>query len=446
MKESKYWEVRFIFHYPNNPEEDIRVTGNTDSLGNWNTEIAPKLIYDSTKEYWKTKTYIKIPALFNLEYKYVIFKNNEYEKMEEIEENRKVSLPGKKKFVFSDEQNNPKTTVTTIIDNKKRGVVTSAKNVKMGKIPSPIKSGKQGSKKKIKEFNLKEKDDDDESEEKKDKDEENLEESTDNYEELNYDSFEEEADELKNTKMSATEVIKNVEISDDDEIILCSTYIPFNPVREKDGTFKFDLTNEAIYHTLYRVIESKKNIKWFGNLKYLKKLSKEDRKEITTKLEEKNVFVFDIEESIYHKVLRLSEEILEPLFHYNPLKSSIMEDFTLISDYWKAYKEYNDCVCKQISKYITKKTLIYLNDIQFLLVPNLLYSLNKHNNDIIQNLAIGIFIHSPFPSFDVFKRIPIREDIIKSLMKCRVIGFHTFDCNLQKDYYQQITSLQTQEI
>ena len=57
------------------------------------------------------------------------------------------------------------------------------------------------------------------------------------------------------------------------------------------------------------------------------------------------------------------------------------------------------------------------------------YTLNKHNNDIVQNLAIGIFIHSPFPSFDVFKRIPIREEIIKSLMKCRVIGFHTFDCS-----------------
>ena len=210
---------------------------------------------------------------------------------------------------------------------------------------------------------------------------------------------------------------------------MCSMYIPFNPVRDKDGSFTFVLTNEAIYHTLYRVIESKKNIKWFGNLKYLKQLKEEDRQEIIKKLEEKNIFVFDVEESIYHKVLRLSEEILEPLFHYNPLKSSIMEDFKLISDYWKAYREYNDCVCKLISKHLTKKTIIYLHDIQFLLVPNILYALNKHNNDILQNLAIGIFIHSPFPSFDVFKRIPIREDVLKSLMKCRVIGFHTFDCS-----------------
>ena len=417
MKESKYWEVQFKFKYPKNPDEDVRVTGNTDSLGKWNYDIAPKLIYDSKNKYWKTKAYIKIPALFNLEYKYLIFKNNEFEKFEEIEENRKVSLPGKEKLVFNDEENNPKTNVTKQFDIIKKKIgASSSKPIKIIKLPSKDEN-------KIKEFNP---EDDGENE---DKYGENLEESIDNYKELNYDSFENDEDELKNSRISKPDNYKYVDICDSDDIIMCSMYIPFNPVRDKDGSFTFVLTNEAIYHTLYRVIESKKNIKWFGNLKYLKQLKEEDRQEIIKKLEEKNIFIFDIEESIYHKVLRLSEEILEPLFHYNPLKSSIMEDFKLISDYWKAYREYNDCVCKQISKHLTKKTIIYLHDIQFLLVPNLLYALNKHNNDIIQNLAIGIFIHSPFPSFDVFKRIPIREDILKSLMKCRVIGFHTFDCS-----------------
>ena len=440
MRDSKYWEVKFKFKYPKNPDIDIRVTGNTESLGNWNYDIAPKLFYDSKQECWKTKTYIKIPASFNLEYKYLIFKNNQFEKWEEIDDNRKVSLPEKEKLIFSDTENNPETTVIKHFDkvkkrvggelsgkNLKNSLKPSTKPAKIKKFASSKRQVKPEDKNKVSEFNL---DENDEGEEKKDlQNEENHEESIDYFEELDYNSFEDDEDDI--TKLSSSKEIgtKNVEISDDDEIIMCSTYIPFNPVREKDGSFNFVLTNEAIYHTLYRVIESKKNIKWFGNLKYLKKLNEKDKNEIIKKLEEKNIFVFDIEESIYHKVLRLSEEILEPLFHYNPLKSSIMEDFNLISEYWKAYREYNDCVGKLISKHLTKKSLIYLHDINFLLVPNILYSLNKHNNEILQNLSIGIFIHSPFPSFDVFKRIPIREDIIKSLMKCRVIGFHTFDCS-----------------
>ena len=99
MKESKYWEVKFKFKYPKNPGEDIRVIGNTESLGNWNLDLATKLFYDSKKESWKTKTYIKIPAAFNLEYKYVIFKDDKFNKWEDIETNRKVAMPEKEKLV-----------------------------------------------------------------------------------------------------------------------------------------------------------------------------------------------------------------------------------------------------------------------------------------------------------------------------------------------------------
>ena len=449
MKEASYWEIKFKFKYPNNPGEEIRVTGNTDSLGNWNYDLAPKLFYDSKKDCWKTRAYIKVPDSFDLEYKYILYKDNKFEKLEEIDTNRKISLPEREKLIFTDEQNNTDTKVIKYLAKTKKKISTgfSGKSVKyhlksalrtpkMKKIASAKKSlaytdsnnkldSKNDNQEKVDNNN-------DNGDESDDEERKNLEkrESLDDFQELNYTSKDEDEDDNINTKLSITDSVKDSEISDDkDEIIMISTYIPFNPIRNKDGTFDFILTNEAIYHTLYRVIESKKNIKWFGNLKYLKKLKEEDKKEITKKLEERNIFVLDIEESIYHKVLRLFEEILEPLFHYNTLKSSIMEDFNLLSDHWKAYKEYNDCVCKQISKHLTKSTLIYIHDINYLLLPNLLYAFNKHNNEILQNLAIGLFIHSPFPSFDVFKRIPIREEIIRSLMKCRVIGFHTFDCS-----------------
>ena len=449
MKEASYWEIKFKYKYPNNPGEEIRVTGNTDSLGNWDYDLAPKLFYDSKKECWKTKAYIKIPDSFDLEYKYLLYKDNKIEKLEEIDTNRKISLPEREKLIFTDEQNNTDTKVIKYLAKSKKKVSTgfSGKSIKshlksalrtpkMKKIASAKKSlayTNSNNKLDFKNDNQENVDDNNNNNDESDDEEiKNLEkkESLDDFQELNYTSKDEDEGDNINTKLSITDSVKVSEISDDkDEIIMISTYIPFNPVRNKDGTFDFILTNEAIYHTLYRVIESKQNIKWFGNLKYLKKLKEEDRKEITKKLEERNIFVFDIEESIYHKVLRLFEEILEPLFHYNTLKSSIMEDFNILSDHWKAYKEYNDCVCKQISKHLTKSTLIYIHDINYLLLPNLLYAFNKHNNEILQNLAIGIFIHSPFPSFDVFKRIPIREEIIRSLMKCRVIGFHTFDCS-----------------
>ena len=436
MKDNKYWEVKFKFTYPKESTEDIRVTGNIESLGNWDKSKAVKLIYDSKKECWKTKTYIKIPASFDLEYKYLIFKNNKYLKDEDLSTQRKISIPEKEKLVLSAEKDNPDT------DIKKHFAKIKKKNSNDVKNNKPVlKSSLKNSlnTKKINKntdnnnagitFNLNKNDEEEQSDDDGKKEEESQDDiegsKEDEFKSLEYNSYDGREDPFQD--LFEEKKIEN--LNDDDEIIMCSTYVPFNPKREKDGSISFVLTNESIYHTIYRVIESHKNIKWFGNLKYLKKLSPEDRKEIIERLSKKNIFIFDIEESIYHKVLRLTEEVLEPLFHYAPFESSIMEDFNSILDHWKAYTEYNELVAKQLSPYLSKKTLIYLNDINFLLVPNFLYSFEKRNYDIYQNLAIGIFFHSPFPCFDVFKRIPIREEILKSILKCRVIGFHTFDCS-----------------
>ena len=427
MKENKFWEVKFKFNYPKDSAEDIRVVGNIESLGMWKIDKAIKLIYDPKKECWETKSYIKIPTGFDLEYKYLIFKDNDFIKEEEINVKRKVAIPEQEKLILSADKDSPETNIQKhFVKMKKK----SSKDIN-GKIPlkSALKNGSKKNNAKLKEtkkttieINLKDKEEDNSSNEDNDKkDADNP--LFDSEDSLDYNSL--KGDEPEQNWTSP----KEEDFNDKDDIIMCSTYVPFNPVREKDGSINFVLTNESIYHTLYRVIQSKKNIKWFGNLKYLKKLNETDRKDIIERLQKKNIFIFDIDESIYHKVLRLTEEVLEPLFHYTPFESSIMEDFNSITDHWKAYTEYNESVAKQISKHLTKRSLIYLNDINFLLVPNFLYTLRKYDIDILQNLAIGIFFHSPFPCFDVFKRIPIREEILRSILKCRVIGFHTFDCS-----------------
>ena len=66
------------------------------------------------------KNHIKIPASFDLEYKYLIYKNNKLEKWEQLESNRKVKLPEKEKLIFNDEQNNPETSVVRYCPKTKK--------------------------------------------------------------------------------------------------------------------------------------------------------------------------------------------------------------------------------------------------------------------------------------------------------------------------------------
>ena len=104
MKENKFWEVKFKYKYPKDSVEDIRITGNVDSLGLWDINKAQKLYYDSKKDCWKTKSYIKIPALFDLEYKFLIFKDNKFLKEVEINTKRNVFIPEREKLVLSTEK------------------------------------------------------------------------------------------------------------------------------------------------------------------------------------------------------------------------------------------------------------------------------------------------------------------------------------------------------
>ncbi|KAJ6698719.1 TREHALOSE-6-PHOSPHATE SYNTHASE [Salix purpurea] len=42
-------------------------------------------------------------------------------------------------------------------------------------------------------------------------------------------------------------------------------------------------------------------------------------------------------------------------------------------------------------------------------------------------VKLGFFLHSPFPSSEIYMTIPVREEILRSLLNCDLIGFHTFD-------------------
>ena len=249
---------------------------------------------------------------------------------------------------------------------------------------------------------------------------------------LNYDSDnEDENNKEKEKEQKQREPQEYIDIKDDDDIIMCSFNLPFEPVKKKDS-FILKLTNSPLYHILYKVIEKEKNIKWFGSLRDESIYSEEEREEISKLLKEKNMYLIDVEHEVYEKTKILYNSILEPLCHYITLDENDMDNYVNFSEYWKEYKKYIESVCNTILPTISKKkkTLIFLHDYYFYLFPTIF--LNKCNyskeyQDLLPNISIGLYIHIPFPSHEIFKRIPAREEIIASLIKCQVLGFHTFD-------------------
>ena len=61
----------------------------------------------------------------------------------------------------------------------------------------------------------------------------------------------------------------------------------------------------------------------------------------------------------------------------------------------------------------------WVHDYQLLLLPALLKA-------AMPSLRIGFFLHTPFPSFEVFRCHPRRRELVEGMLGADLLGFHTF--------------------
>ena len=424
----------------------VGLVGCLDILKNWNIND-PLILTFNEKESIYISNSIELPRNEFIEYKYVFHHNNNkiWENLPN-NANRKIKLETNLPQYIIDNEGDPKSIMEmlTILKQPKcyKGEAnnnpdTPNSNQEEPKEGVKHKLKKKGKKKGKKKLKKKEKEDEineiiDEKENIKEKD--NIDNENDEMNQklkiLDYDSDDKE-DNIKDKQQNQKEPQKYSDINEDDDIIMCSLNLPFEPIKENDK-FKLKLTDSPLFHTLYKVIKNEKNIKWFGSLKNEKIYTQEEREEISNILKEKNMYLINVKPEIYEKTKILFNGILEPLCHYITLDENSMDTYVNFSDYWKEYKKYIDAVCTTILPHISKKkkTLIFLHDYYFFLFPTIF--INKCNytkdyQDILSNISMGLYIHISFPSHEIFKRIPTREEIIASLIKCQVLGFHTFD-------------------
>ncbi|UCE46748.1 MAG: bifunctional alpha,alpha-trehalose-phosphate synthase (UDP-forming)/trehalose-phosphatase, partial [Phycisphaerales bacterium] len=103
-----------------------------------------------------------------------------------------------------------------------------------------------------------------------------------------------------------------------------------------------------------------------------------------------------------------------PLFHYFPRRSVYEVRF------WKTYKQVNKVFCDEVMKVARPGDSIWVHDYQLMLLPQLL-------RRKLPNSEIGFFLHIPWPSFELFRLLPWRKQILTGLLGADLIGFHTYD-------------------
>ncbi|KAK0588433.1 hypothetical protein LWI29_000835 [Acer saccharum] len=111
---------------------------------------------------------------------------------------------------------------------------------------------------------------------------------------------------------------------------------------------------------------------------------------------------------------------LWPLFHYMlPLSPDLGGRFD--RSLWQAYVSVNKIFADKVMEVINPDDdFVWVHDYHLMVLPTFL---RKRFNRV----KLGFFLHSPFPSSEIYRTLPIRDELLRALLNSDLIGFHTFD-------------------
>ncbi|WP_423126588.1 bifunctional alpha,alpha-trehalose-phosphate synthase (UDP-forming)/trehalose-phosphatase [Gaoshiqia sp. Z1-71] len=140
-----------------------------------------------------------------------------------------------------------------------------------------------------------------------------------------------------------------------------------------------------------------------------------DMRQIDEKLVEENCLAIHLtreEINLYYE--GFSNNVIWPLFHY------FAQFIEYKQEYWDAYVKVNRKFADRTLEILEDGDIIWVHDYQLLLVPEMIKEKKP-------GVIIGFFLHIPFPSFEVFRILPWRKELIKGMLGADLIGFHTYD-------------------
>lgn len=153
---------------------------------------------------------------------------------------------------------------------------------------------------------------------------------------------------------------------------------------------------------------------WFGWPGFASnELNKSKQDEISKNLlVEKNIPIFLNKEEIDGYYSGFSNQTLNPLFHY-------FSQYTIYDEkFYNTYLKVNQLFAKKIIEKIKPHDTVWIHDYHLLLLPALL-------RKEMPNLSIGFFLHIPFPTSELFRILPWREQLLDGILGADLVGFHT---------------------
>lgn len=203
--------------------------------------------------------------------------------------------------------------------------------------------------------------------------------------------------------------------------IIATNMLPL--LAQKDngtGKWRFSLDEDSLYLQMKDGFSPETEVIYVGSLKV--EIEASEQEEIAQRLQEEfncvpTFIPPDIQKKFYYGFCK---QQLWPLFHYMlPMCPDHGERFD--RQLWQAYVSANKIFADKVMEIANpEEDFIWVHDYHLMLLPTFL---RKRYNRV----KLGFFLHSPFPSSEIYRTLPVRDEILKGLLNSDLIGFHTFD-------------------
>ncbi|GFP96242.1 probable alpha alpha-trehalose-phosphate synthase [UDP-forming] 8 [Phtheirospermum japonicum] len=203
--------------------------------------------------------------------------------------------------------------------------------------------------------------------------------------------------------------------------IIVANMLPLQAQKEYGtGKWRFTFDEDALLLQLKDGFSPDAEVIYVGSLKV--EIEANEQEEVAQRLLDdfKCVPTFlppDIQKKFYYGFCK---QQLWPLFHYMlPMCSDHGDRFD--RQLWQAYVSANKIFADKVMEIANPEDdFIWVHDYHLMVLPTFL---RKRYNRV----KLGFFLHSPFPSSEIYRTLPVRDEILKGLLNSDLIGFHTFD-------------------
>ncbi|MEO5909783.1 MAG: bifunctional alpha,alpha-trehalose-phosphate synthase (UDP-forming)/trehalose-phosphatase [Pelobium sp.] len=193
--------------------------------------------------------------------------------------------------------------------------------------------------------------------------------------------------------------------------IIVSNRLPVKITKENEA-YEFRISEGGLATGLGSVYKDGDNV-WVGWSGL--EVPEEDRGFINSELKKENLSpVYLTEQEIQYYYEGFSNETLWPIFHYVSTYAQYEQH------YWDYYQQVNIKFRDAVLALAEPGDIIWIHDYQLLLLPQLIRA-------VLPDVTIGFFQHIPFPSFELFRLIPWRAELLNGMLGADLIGFHTYD-------------------